>query len=371
MKVFTHIDDIRDIRPTAVAVGNFDGVHLGHAELIRRTVRYAKEHGLAPAVFTFSNDPYNVIEGKTLVRRIQTERDKEELLRGLGVAYLFSFRFDETYHVMTPQTFIEDLIVRAFGARAVFCGFNFRFGAGAAGDPDMLCETDAGKGFNTIVMDPYRVGDTLVSSTVIRDLIADGSMEEAAAYLGRPFNISGEIDRGNGIGRGLGFPTANIALTEGLVIPAYGVYVTESEITGAPQDGTSNSAPKDTLSGKPEDTQGDTLEDTSGGTPEDTSSDTLENTSGNTLEDTSGNALEDMSGSGEWRRSVTNIGVRPTVGDSRLLAETHIFGVPDKDLYGHRIRVNFLSVIRPEKKFANLDELRAQVELDKRSALTY
>jgi riboflavin kinase/FMN adenylyltransferase len=343
MRVFTHIDNIQGIGPTAVALGNFDGVHLGHAELIRRTVRYAKEHGLAPAVFTFSNDPFNVIAGKTLVWSIQTERDKEEMLRRLGVAYLFSFSFDEMFRIMTPQAFIEDLIVRAFGAKAVFCGFNFRFGAETAGNPDMLRETGAARGFNTAVMDPYRVGDTLVSSTVIRDLIADGSMEEAASYLGRPFSIAGEIDRGNGIGRGLGFPTANIALTEGLVVPAYGVYATESRITGALQDSTPSGKPKEMKRSTPD----------------------------GVARETSGDALENMPSGGEWHRSVTNIGVRPTVGDSRLLAETHVFGVPDKDLYGHRIRVNFLSMIRPEKKFASLEELKAQVEIDKQSALAY
>ncbi|MDR0596111.1 MAG: bifunctional riboflavin kinase/FMN adenylyltransferase, partial [Clostridiales Family XIII bacterium] len=232
MKIFTSIDEIVNIAPTAVALGKFDGLHLGHAELIRRMVDCAKERGLTPAVFTFSNHPYNVIAGRALIGSIADERDKAALLSELGVEYLFSFNFDERFHEMPPCEFIDNMLVQAFQARAVFCGFNFRFGAEAGGDPNLLMGVGAEKGFDVEVMDPYRVGDTLVSSTVIRDLIADGSMEEAAAYLGRPFCISGEISRGNGIGRGLGFPTANIALPKGLVVPAYGVYVTESEITG-------------------------------------------------------------------------------------------------------------------------------------------
>ncbi|MDR0518903.1 MAG: bifunctional riboflavin kinase/FAD synthetase [Clostridiales Family XIII bacterium] len=311
MRIFTNLDEINNIPPTALALGKFDGVHLGHAELIRRMVGRARERGLAPAVFTFSNHPYNVIAGRTLIGSIAGESDKAKLLSSLGVEYLFSFRFDDGFHKMPPSEFIDGMLCRAFNVRDVFCGFNFRFGAEAGGDANALMAAGAEKGFDVEVMDPFRVGDTLVSSTVIRDLISDGSMEEAAAYLGRPFSIAGEIGRGNGIGRGLGFPTANIALTEGIVVPAYGVYVTESEITG------------------------------------------------------------EGSERGKKLRSVTNIGVRPTVGDSRLLVETHIFGVPDKDLYGHGIRVGFLSMVRPERKFANLSELKAQVERDKQAALEF
>jgi riboflavin kinase/FMN adenylyltransferase len=306
MKVFTELARIRDIPQTAIALGNFDGVHLGHVELIRRMVTYARGHGLAPAVFTFSNHPCNVIAGETVIRSLATERDKEAILRSLGVAYLFSLKFDEGFHSMPPEGFIDDLLLGAFAARAVFCGFNFRFGAEAAGSAELLREAGAVKGFELIVMEPYRIGDALVSSTAIRRFVDEGDLDSAAKFLGRPFSISGEIARGNGIGRGLGFPTANITLPEGVVVPPYGVYVTESELAGR------------------------------GGL-----------------------------------RSVTNVGVRPTIGDERLLAETHIFEEPDLDLYGSGIRVDFLSLLRAERKFADVEALKAQVELDKLSALAY
>jgi riboflavin kinase/FMN adenylyltransferase len=306
VKIFTDLQQIRDIPPTAIALGNFDGVHLGHAELIRRTARYAASRGLSPAVFTFSNHPYNVLKGKTLIRSVTTESDKERLLESLGVEYLFSLRFDEGFHTMAPQAFVDDLLLGAFRARAVFCGFNFRFGAEAAGDPGLLRAAGAAEGFDVAVMEPYKVKGALVSSTMIRALIEAGDMAAVAGFLGRPFALSGEIARGNGIGRGLGFPTANIGLPDGLVVPAYGVYVTESRLDGA------------------------------GGL-----------------------------------RSVTNVGVRPTIGDDRLLAETHIFGASDADLYGHTLRVNFLAMIRPERRFANVGELKTQVERDKRAALEY
>jgi riboflavin kinase/FMN adenylyltransferase len=309
MRVFTELARMRDIPPTAVALGNFDGIHLGHAELIRRMAAYARGHGLAPAVFTFSNHPYNVLAGKTVIRGLATEEDKEGIFESLGVEYLFSLEFDESFHSMPPAVFIDDLLLEAFNARAVFCGFNFRFGAEAAGNPDLLRETGAEKGFDLVVMEPYRVDGALVSSTAIRRFVEEGDVATASKFLGRPFAISGEITRGNGIGRSLGFPTANIALPKGLVVPSYGVYVTESAL--------SDTAYPDNL------------------------------------------------------RSVTNVGIRPTIGDERLLAETHIFGAPDNDLYGRRIRVGFLSLLRSERRFADVEALRAQVDFDKQSALMY
>ncbi|MDR1042442.1 MAG: helix-turn-helix domain-containing protein [Clostridiales Family XIII bacterium] len=346
MKVFTELARIRNIPPTAVALGNFDGVHLGHAELICRMAAHAHAHGLASAVFTFSNQPYNVIAGKTVIRGLATEEDKERLLGPLGVDYLFSFKFDEGFHSMTPSAFIDDLLLSAFCARAVFCGFNFRFGAKAAGNPELLREAGAEKGFDLIVMEPYRVDGELVSSTAIRGFVEEGDMASAAKFLGRPFTLSGEIIHGNGIGRSLGFPTANIAPPEGLVIPPYGVYVTESELPedgdGAPEgDGTGGGRRKD--GGKPSDAKAVA----------------------------EGFEPVDRAECPDGLRSITNIGVRPTIGDEKLLVETHIFGAPDSDLYGRRIRVGFLSQLRAERKFPDVEALKAQVESDKRSALEY
>jgi riboflavin kinase/FMN adenylyltransferase len=361
MMVFTDLARMRDIPPTVVALGNFDGVHLGHAELIRRMVAYARERGLAPAVFTFSNQPYNVIAGRTVIRGLATEEDKERMLGSLGVEYLFSFEFDEVFHSMEPAAFIDDLLLGAFGARAVFCGFNFRFGAKAAGNPGLLREAGAKKGFDLVVMEPYRLGDALVSSTAIRKFVAEGDMAAAAKFLGRPFTISGEIIRGNGVGRSLGFPTANIALPEGFVVPPYGVYVTESELSAGrvPPDG----------SGCPDRGPESERRADGSGCP-DRGPESERRADGKECPD-SGPESErraDFSGS---LRSITNVGVRPTIGDEKLLAETHIFGVRDSDLYGLRIRVGFLSMLRAERKFVNVEALRTQVEYDKRSALTY
>jgi riboflavin kinase/FMN adenylyltransferase len=323
MKIYTGAEGLRGVPPTAIALGKFDGVHLGHAELIRRAVARARAGGLAAAVFTFSNHPRNVIEGRAVVRGLATEAEKERLLRELGVDYVFSLEFDEAFHSMAPADFIGGLLLGAFNARAVFCGFNFRFGADKAGGPELLREAAERDGFELTVMEPYLLDGALVSSTEIRRLVEAGDVAAAAAMLGRPFSMSGTVTRGNGIGRSLGFPTANIEIPDGLTVPAYGVYVTDSGYCGGEREGLA------------------------------------------------GGAAGCDAERGGLVRSVTNVGVRPTVGDNRLLAETHIFGIPDDDLYGGRLRVEFLSMLRPEMRFGGMDELMERVEVDKRDAMAY
>jgi riboflavin kinase/FMN adenylyltransferase len=249
MKTFTNIEDIRDIPPTAIALGNFDGVHLGHAALIARMVEYASAHGLAPAVFTFSNQPRNVIRGREDVRSLITQEEKTCAMRTLGVARMFSFPFDARFHGMTPDAFIGGLLLDSFDAKAVFCGFNFRFGANAAGHTSELKAAATAKGFDLEVMEPYRIDGTLVSSTLIRRLIGEGKVREAAKFLGRPFAIEGETGRGRGIGRTLGFPTANIDWPDGIVRPARGVYVTDTELEGRMYRSVTNAGRKPTVGG--------------------------------------------------------------------------------------------------------------------------
>jgi riboflavin kinase/FMN adenylyltransferase len=302
MQIFNSIQEIRAIQPTAVALGNFDGVHLGHVELIRRMTAYAKAHELVPAVFTFSNHPQNVLSGRTVIRSLLSPEDKAEAFRRLGVEYLFSLPFDASFHEMTPQHFIDDLLLRRFRAKSVSCGFNFRFGAKAAGHTLTLEHAAADHGFNLDVMEPFEIDDSIVSSTLIRGLISAGKVDEASDYLGRHYSLAGVTVKGNGFGRKLGFPTANIAIDDDMVSPAFGVYVTESDLEGL------------------------------------------------------------------THRSVTNIGIRPTIGDNKLFVESNIFGVPDEDFYGLKTRVRFLKMIRPEARFNSMDELSKAIDSDKHFA---
>jgi riboflavin kinase/FMN adenylyltransferase len=302
MKIFHSKADIKDISPTAVALGNFDGVHRGHAELISRTARYARLHGLKSAVFTFSNHPQNVIAGRDIVKYIIPPDEKVELIRALGVDYLFSLPFDESFHAMPPSSFVRDLLLGAFNATAVSCGFNYHFGQDASGNTVSLEEATGREGFHMEVMEPFIVDGVLVSSTLIRGLITEGRVRQCAKYMGCRFTIGGEVIRGNELGRRLGFPTANVAPDARLVNLAHGVYVTETEVGG------------------------------------------------------------------KTYPSVTNVGVRPTVGGDRALAESHLLGF-DANLYGARIRISFLEKLRDERKFADTKALTAQIARDKEAAL--
>ena len=223
MKIFSALDHILDIKPTAVALGNFDGVHLGHQALIRRTVAYARDHGLKSAVFTFSNHPQNVLAGETVVKSLLRPEDKARVVEGLGVDYMFSLPFDDSFHHMTPEHFIDDLLLIRFKARAVSCGFNFHFGRDASGGSDFLCHAGLREHFDVDVMEPFRVGGILVSSSLIRSLTAEGEVEKVRDYLGRPFYLRGEVVPGNRLGGTLGFPTANIDPGP-LLLPPRGVY---------------------------------------------------------------------------------------------------------------------------------------------------
>ncbi|MBQ1215266.1 MAG: adenylyltransferase/cytidyltransferase family protein, partial [Firmicutes bacterium] len=180
MKVFKSLDEIKNIEATATALGNFDGVHLGHQELIREAVKQAREKGLKSAVFTFSNHPKNVISGTNMVKNIIYNDEKEEILESMGVDYLFSLDYTKEFGSLSPQEFTAELLVKHFRVKHVVCGFNYRYGYKAQGDSQTLIEQGCILGFDVSVMDAVSLEGSVVSSTLIRGLIAQGEMEECS-----------------------------------------------------------------------------------------------------------------------------------------------------------------------------------------------
>lgn len=230
MKIFRSLAEIQDIEKTAVALGNFDGIHKGHQVLINEAVRIAKEKNIKSAVFTFSNHPRNVLSGKNIVKNIIYEDEKIEILEKIGVDYLFNIDFDENIMRQQPEDFIEDMLIKAFNADTAICGFNFTYGFRAMGNSETLKASAGKKGFNVQVMAPVLENGTVVSSTLIRKKIEKGSFEEAEALLGRKYSIRGEVIYGNQIGRTIGFPTCNIVIDDAMVSPPNGVYVTKCHV---------------------------------------------------------------------------------------------------------------------------------------------
>ncbi|MBQ9931214.1 MAG: bifunctional riboflavin kinase/FAD synthetase [Firmicutes bacterium] len=247
MKIFRSLEEIENIEETAVALGNFDGVHLGHQALIREAVAYASAHGLKSAVFTFENHPRNVLAGHPVIQNILYPADKEKILEEMGVDYLFSIPFDPEIGKMHPETFIEDILWETFLVKVAFCGFNYCFGAKGAGTAELLSSAGEALGFEVRVLPPYKVEGEVVSSTLIRSLIDEGRMEECSKFLGRSYGIAGEVVTGQQLGRTIGFPTVNLNLDEDMVSPPNGVYVTCCEFDGISYPSITNVGRKPTV----------------------------------------------------------------------------------------------------------------------------
>ncbi len=203
-------------RPRRVAVGEFDGVHLGHREVIRGS----------DTVLTFDPHPLQVVRPEAAPRLLTSLDVKSELIAGLGVEELVVLQFDERFAHQSPQEFIDHVLVGKLDATRVSVGENFRFGHRAAGDPALL---EADGRFETRVVPLVEVDGEVVSSSHIRGLVLAGEVELAARFLGAPFQLRGEVVVGDGRGRTLGFPTANVVPDESLVYPGHGVYAARAD----------------------------------------------------------------------------------------------------------------------------------------------
>lgn len=209
--VITTLSEARP-RSRKVAVGEFDGVHLGHREVISGS----------DTVLTFEPHPLQVVRPEAAPKLLTSLDAKAELIARLGVEELVVIPFDEGFAAQSPEEFIEQVLVRTLGAVQVSVGENFRFGHRAAGTPALL---EADERFSTRVVPLVEVDGELVSSSHIRGLVLAGEVEQAARFLGAPFQLRGEVVVGDGRGRELGFPTANLVPDETLVCPGHGVYV--------------------------------------------------------------------------------------------------------------------------------------------------
>src|SRR6476619_7624039 len=206
----TELSDVQQ-RPRRVAVGEFDGVHLGHREVISGS----------DTVLTFEPHPLRVVRPEAAPRLLTSLDAKADLIGKLGVEELVVIPFNRGFADQTPEEFIDHVLVERLQATRVSVGENFRFGHRAAGDPEMLA---ADGRFETRVVPLVEVDGEIVSSSHIRGLVLAGEIEVAAGFLGAPFQLRGEVITGDQRGRTLGFPTANLVPDEALVCPGHGIY---------------------------------------------------------------------------------------------------------------------------------------------------
>jgi riboflavin kinase/FMN adenylyltransferase len=306
-------------RASVVAIGNFDGVHLGHQAVLAAATAEARALGLATYVLTFSPHPMDVI-GRGAPPQLTTLARRAALLLRAGVDRVFVRRFDAAFATWSPARFAGELLAGTLSAKRVAVGDNFRFGADRAGDLPMLGALGRELGFEAYAQTMTSDARGPLSSTRARQDLVAGDLDDAARVLGRPHAISGVVGHGAKRGRTIGFPTANLeAIPE--LLPRDGVYaVLVDVLDDAASPGSSG-------------TGGD--------------------------------------GGGDARAlaaGVMNVGVRPTVdGAGARTVEVHLLDV-EADLYGARLRVHVVARIRDERKFDGLDALKAQIADDARAA---
>ncbi len=229
----------------AVALGFFDGVHIGHAALVRRTAALAKRLGLEPAVCTFDRSPASAL-GRSGVKLINSLPDRLSLLRSLGIEHIFVLDFDDRLRSTEPEDFVS-LLASKYDAGALCCGWNYRFGTGGRGDCELLRRECARLGLSFDMQPAVDAGGSAVSSTRIRALLESGDAEAAHKLLGHPHVLTGEVLHGNALGRTLGFPTANLRVPDGVLAPRYGVYAVRVRLGRETFHGIANVGEKPTV----------------------------------------------------------------------------------------------------------------------------
>jgi riboflavin kinase / FMN adenylyltransferase len=218
-------------KPTVVTIGNFDGVHRGHQKILAGVVERAQAENALPALLTFFPHPARVLRPSQAPPLLMTLEQRLAAIEAAGIEAALVLRFDTELAKVTAEDFVKRFVVDTLRARAVMVGGNFRFGHRQAGDVKMLGELGRRWGFEEHIVPPVEIDGVIVSSSSVRQALAEGKVEDAARLLGRPFALAGEIRPGTGQGRKLVVPTLNLA-SEQECLPKIGVYVTETVVEG-------------------------------------------------------------------------------------------------------------------------------------------
>lgn len=221
MKIYDNIEKLT--MPTAVALGHFDGVHIGHQLVIGNAVK-CKKQGLSPVVITFKQNPACVVSPKKIPYLMENS-SKNEYISQLGVEHLFNLDFKSIMNV-TAEEFVSEILHKQLNAKRVYCGFNYHFGSGGTANSEVLRDLCSDYGIEVVALPPAMYSDEPVSSTRIRHYLKQGRIADVTKMLGREYNYKLLVCKGNQLGRQLGTPTFNQPIPENLILPRYGAYVT-------------------------------------------------------------------------------------------------------------------------------------------------
>ena len=290
MQIFTSLNENKNL---SIALGYFDGVHLGHSAVINSAVNFAEENNLKSAVITFKDHPCCFFYG-VCPKYILTREQRREKLASSGIDYLYELDFDEKLSSLSAQEYLENILVKYFTPKSISTGFNHHFGAQKSGTPEFLRNNSKKYGYEYFEIPPQKIDGEIISSTAIRNYLQNGQIEKANKMLKDNFAITGIVVEGQKLGRKLGFKTANLIYPPELIELPFGVYETNTQ----------------------------------------------------------------------YGKGITNFGIRPTVSSTQKpVAETHILNFA-KDIYGEKINVEFVRMLRKEQKFNSVNELKQQIAKD-------
>lgn len=224
---------------TYIALGSFDGLHMGHLSLINKTIELAKENNIKSMVFTFKNHPLTVINSDIAPKLIISNDEKTKLLKNLGIDILNYVEFNNKFMKISPEDFICNLL-KHYNAKGFIVGFNYRFGYKNLGDVDLLQSLSEKYNFDIYIVKPVKVNGEVISSSKIRHLISEGDITKANYFLTRPFMLEGKVVKGKQLGRKINFPTVNLDYDKNIILPKGGVYFTSIEYNNEKFKGITN-----------------------------------------------------------------------------------------------------------------------------------
>ena len=230
MKILNKIQPLNE--DTAITLGTFDGLHIGHVKIIKQLVEDAKDRNLKSVVYTFKNHPLSLNDSKETPSTIFKLDYKKKILEELGVDILIFLTFDEEQKNIEPNYFIEEILVKKLRMKHLVVGYDYHFGNKAKGNTELLIKSSRKFHYSYDIVDPIKKDYVRVSSTLIRKLLANGKIRDANYYLGRPYSLEGKVIDGEKIGRQIGYPTANLELDNNFAILKPGVYITKTLVDG-------------------------------------------------------------------------------------------------------------------------------------------
>jgi riboflavin kinase/FMN adenylyltransferase len=305
IQVHRDLDTLPKFKNAVITIGTFDGVHLGHQQIIKLLKQHAASSSGETVIITFHPHPRKVVaHGKTDVKILNTLPEKIELLDKLGIDHLVVVAFDDAFANQTAEEYITNFLVKKFEPRIIIIGYDHRFGKNRSGDYHLLEKLGETLGYEVKEIPEHVLNEIIISSTKIREALLKSDVRTANNFLGYHYFFEGKVVMGDKLGRTIGYPTANLVIEEEeKLVPGNGVYAVELTIEG-------DSA---------------------------------------------------------VQKGMMNIGVRPTVDGSKRTIEINVFNF-DQDIYGKKMRVYVNSYLRGEVKFAGLDELKKQLEKDQKEA---